>query len=419
MRLVVIGGVAAGLSAASRARRVSRELEIVVLEKGETISYAACGLPYYVEGRVGSLDELRVYSPEYFSSERRIEVRTQAEVVRISHPRRELVLAGGERVSYDKLVIATGARPEVSAIQGRDQPHVFTLHTIGDARRLREYLRTNRPRRAVVVGAGYIGLEAVEALRANGLSVALLAADSTLLGRADATVAKAVTGQLKRFRVDYRPNTPVRKIEADGVGDVACEVVVLAPGLKPNVELVTDAGIEIGRTGAIRVSETMETNLTGVFAAGDCAEAMHLVTGRPSYVPLGTTANRMGRVAGACAAGARERFRGITGTSIVRVLGLGIGMTGLSSAEARAEGFDPIAASVDARDKPRYYQGRPTSVELVAERRTGRLLGGSVVGEEGVAGRVNVIATALGSQMRVDEFEQLDLAYAPPFAPVW
>jgi NADPH-dependent 2,4-dienoyl-CoA reductase/sulfur reductase-like enzyme len=193
----------------------------------------------------------------------------------------------------------------------------------------------------------------------------------------------------------------------------------VAAGLKPNVELAEQAGVELGRTGAIRVSERMETNLAGVFAAGDCAETLHLVTGKPVWIPLGTTANKMGRVAGANAAGVRERFAGVAGTSIVRVCGLGIGSTGLSLAQARAEGFDAVSAAITALDHPRYFGGRPTAVELVADRRTGRLLGGLVLGEEGVAGRVNVLAAGLHKAMTVDEFGQLDLAYAPPFAPVW
>jgi NADPH-dependent 2,4-dienoyl-CoA reductase/sulfur reductase-like enzyme len=183
--------------------------------------------------------------------------------------------------------------------------------------------------------------------------------------------------------------------------------------------MAAEAGIELGRTGAIRVGERMETNLPGVFAAGDCAEALHLVTGRPAWLPLGTTANKMGRVAGANAAGVRERFPGVAGTAIVRVCGLGIAMTGLSEREARQEGFDPASARIGARERPGYFGGRKTTVELVADRRTRRILGGLVVGEDGVAGRINVVASAVTSGMRIGDFEQLDLAYAPPFAPVW
>ena len=196
-------------------------------------------------------------------------------------------------------------------------------------------------------------------------------------------------------------------------------MVVLAAGFRPNVEIAASAGIELGASGAIRTDDRMETNLRGVFAAGDCAEVTHLVTGRPTWIPLGTTANKAGRVAGACAAGARERFPGIVGTSIVSIFGMGFATTGFSVAQARAEGFSPVVARIEANSRPRYYQGVKTMVELVADRTTRRLVGGSVIGEDGAAGRINVIAAALHARMRVDEFEQLDLAYSPPFTPVW
>jgi NADPH-dependent 2,4-dienoyl-CoA reductase/sulfur reductase-like enzyme len=219
--------------------------------------------------------------------------------------------------------------------------------------------------------------------------------------------------------VELRTEMEVRAIEPDRVADVPCDMVVVAAGFKPNVELARDAGVELGRTGAIRASDRMETNLRGVYAAGDCAEVNHLVTGRPTWIPLGTTANKTGRVAGANAAGARERFPGIVGTSIVAVFGTGFATSGLTASQARAEGFSPLAVQIEAKSKPGYFHGSKTSVELVADRATRKLLGGSVVGEDGAAGRVNVIATALEAGMRVDQFEQLDLAYSPPFSPVW
>ncbi len=419
MRLVVIGGGDTGLSAAARARRLDASLEIVVLEKTDTISYAACGLPYYLEGRVAALEDLVVYAPAVFERERNIQVRTRTAAVAIRHARRQVILDQGERLPYDRLVLATGARPDPAGIAGLAQPHVFSLHTLDDARRLKQFLSARRPRRAAVIGAGYIGLEAVEALRTNGLAVTLFDAGGNLAGRNDALLIETLGEHLKRFGVDFRPHHPVRTIEPDRVAGVGCDLVVVAAGLKPNVELAQEAGVELGRTGAIRVSERMETNLAGVFAAGDCAETIHVVTGKPVWMPLGTTANKMGRVAGANAAGRRERFAGVAGTSIVRVCGLAIGSTGLSLAQARAQGFDAVSASISALDHPRYFGGRPTGVELVAERRSGRLLGGLVLGEEGVAGRVNVLAAALHQAMTVEEFGQLDLAYAPPFAPVW
>ena len=409
MRLLVIGGVAAGLSAASRARRIDPGLEIVVLEKGPDISYGACGLPYYLEGRVRRAADLTVYTPEYFRKERNIQVRTGARVVSISHPRREVNL-GPERVHYDRLVIATGARPRSLALAGA--AHAFTLHTLEDAERLKVYLRDRKPQRAVVIGAGYIGLETADALRRNGLAVTVVERGADVLGRADAELTKAVGERLERFRVPLQLNTPMPDL-------TRYDLAILATGIEPNTELAAEAGVEIGQTGAIRVDEHMETNLPGVYAAGDCAEALHLVTGRPAYIPLGTTANKMGRVAGANAAGRRERFGGVVGTAILNIFGLGVAFSGLSVEQARREGFSPVSARITARSRAGYFGGKPLTVELVADAATCRLLGGSIWGEDGAEGRINVVATALHNRMRVEDVAQLDLAYAPPFATVW
>ncbi len=419
MALVVIGGVAAGMSAAARARRIDPKLEIVVLEKGPVISYGACGLPYLVEGRVREARELIAYTPEKFSKDRNVDVRTGTRVIAISHPRRELVLDSGARLGYEKLILATGARGGKARIAGADLPHVFSLHTLEDGERMRRFVRERKPKHAVVIGAGYIGVEVADALRRNGLKVTILERSEYALLREDAAFTKEVRAQLEKHGVELRTGIAVSAIEAAQVAGVPCDMVVVSAGFQPNVELAAEAGIQLGRTGAIRTDERMETNLRGVFAAGDCAECTHLVTGRPTWIPLGTTANKMGRVAGACAAGARERFPGIVGTSIVGIFGMGFATTGLSVAEARAEGFTPVAARIEALSRPRYYQGARTVVELIADRATGRLIGGSVTGEDGAAGRINTIAAALTARMKIDEFEQLDLAYSPPFSPVW
>jgi NADPH-dependent 2,4-dienoyl-CoA reductase/sulfur reductase-like enzyme len=285
------------------------------------------------------------------------------------------------------------------------------LHTDTDAEALMADLKSRRPRTAAVVGAGYIGLEMVEALRAMGLQVALYSAGSHMLRRHDEVVTKAVVDRLERSRVEMHWNTRVQ--DASELGQ---DLIVWATGLQPNVELLADAGADLGRTGALRVSERMETSITGVYAAGDCCEATHLVTGRPAWVPLGTTANKMGRVAGANAAGRLERFPGIVGTSIVRVCGLAVGVTGLCAEGAKREGFQPVQTVIEARERPRYFRGRNVKVELVADRGSRRLLGAAVIGDEGVVGRINTLATALTARMKAEDLEHLDLAYAPPYA---
>jgi NADPH-dependent 2,4-dienoyl-CoA reductase/sulfur reductase-like enzyme len=414
MALVVIGGNAAGLSAAARARRIDPRLPIVVLEKGPVISYGACGLPYLVEGRVHLPEQLIVYTPEYFRKERNIDVRTGARVVAIAHPRREIQLETGERVRYDHLVLSTGARCDTLCASGVTEPRVFTLHTLDDAERMRRFIREKRPATAAIIGAGYIGVEAADALRRHGLRVTVYERSSHALLRDDQPFTDAVRKQLEEHGVELHLGAAIKSVD-----DLAADMVVIAAGFKPNVELAADTGIELGRSGAIRTDERMETTVRGIYAAGDCAEVRHIVTGRPTYIPLGTTANKTGRVAGANAAGARERFAGVVGTSIVGIFGMGFATTGLSAQQARAEGFSPISARIEANARPRYFGGGKTVVELIADRATRRLIGGSVIGEDETSGRINVIASAIHAGMRVEEFESLDLAYSPPFATVW
>ncbi len=412
MRVVIIGGNAAGMSAAARARRVDPSVDITVLEKSARVSWGACGLPYYIEGQAPSLDSLVVHTPEYFRKERKIDVRTGAAAVAIQHSRRQVMLASGERTGYDRLVIATGGRPDVAGVRGAE--NAFTLSTMDDAERLRACLHERRPRSAAIVGGGYLGLALAGTLRSHGAEVIVFEARREVLGRDDAALTEAVRAHLERCRVELRLGTRVSDAAATG-----CDIAVLATGFKPNVELALEAGIETGRTGAIRVSDRMETNVAGVYAAGDCAESTHIVTNRPVYTPLGTVANKMGRIAGANAAGRRERFPGVAGTTIVRVCGMGVAVTGLSETQARREGFDPVAAHASARGRAEYFLGGETTVQLVADRRAGQILGGWVVGEHDVAGRINVIAAALTSRMKLEDFEQLDLAYTPPYGAVW
>ncbi|MBA3973772.1 MAG: NADH oxidase [Candidatus Solibacter sp.] len=409
MRLVVVGGVAAGMSAASMARRADAGLEIVVLEKGERISYAACGLPYLIEGQVKSVDGLVVHGPEFFERKRDIRVKTGAEVVAVRHASREVVLKSGERMRYDKLIWAAGARPAVRHGGGK----VFSLHTDTDGERLQQALERKEPRTAAVVGGGYIGLEMATALRARGLKVELFNARTDLLNREDAWLTALLKEKLEQCGVAVHLNTAV-----DDASSLPFDLVLVATGLKANVEALAEAGAEVGRSGALKVTDRQETSLGGVWAAGDCCEARHVVTGNDVWIPLGTTANKTGRAAGANAAGRRERFEGIAGTSIVRAAGLSIAVTGLSAAQARREGLRPVSAEITAKNRPDYFMPRRLWIQLVADSMTGRLLGGAVVGEEDASGRINVLASALHGRMKVSALEQLDLAYAPPYANV-
>ncbi len=414
MRLVVIGGVAAGMSAAARARRCDPSLEITVIERGPRVSWGACGLPYFIEGRVPSAGDLVQYTPEYFRDQRGIDVRTGVAVSALEHSRRQVALANGERIRYDRLVVATGARPDTSGIEGCREPNVFTLASMEDACRLKSFLVERKPARAAIIGAGYLGLELAEVIRGFCQKLSIYEARPDVFGRRDAALTEAIRKHLERFGIELILGERIRSAD-----QANADVVIIATGFRPNVELAAAAGVELGRTGALRVDDRLETNVSGIFAAGDCAETVHLVSGRPVYIPLGTTANKMGRVAGANAAGRRERFPGVAGTVIARVCGAGVAVTGLSAEHARACGFDPISARIEAMEKPVYFFGTPTAVELAADRRSGRIIGGSVIGETAAAGRINVIAAAVSSRMHVDDFEHLDLAYAPPFAPVW
>ncbi len=413
MRLLVIGGIAAGMSAAARARRLDPQAEIIVCEKGPQAAYGACGLPYLAEGRVHDASQLVAYTAAQFRAERRIDVRENTEAVELRHPQRRVRLASGEEISYDKLIVATGSQPTGPLTAALGDARVFSLRDWAGGLRLRAHLDTASPGRAMVVGASYLGLEGAELLRARGWRVELAHSGPHFLRRPDEWLTSRLQRHLARCGVLVRPNTPVNVVPD------SFDLVLIAAGIRPNVALAASAGVRTGATGAIAVSERMETSVDGIFAAGDCAETHHLVTGRPTWLPLGTTANKMGRVAGAAATGARERFHGVVGTAIVRVCGLAVAVTGLAAAQARREGFQPVEACIEARDRPGYFRGRPCAVQLIADKGSGRLIGGVVLGEHGVEGRINTIAAALTQHMTVDEFAQLDLAYAPPFSTAW
>lgn len=435
-RLIVIGANAAGLSAASQARRRNPRLEIWVLERGSDISYSACGIPFFISGAVVQPDELRVYTPEFFQTQRNIKVITHRDAVEVNTSRHQVTVAGpggkSETLGYDHLVLATGAEPASPAIPGVALEGVFHVNDLASAVRLKQFISSGQARAAAVIGGSYIGLEMADALTTAGLRVMLMERSPHLFEAVDGELAGRISQELTAHQVQVLTgvavaallggsNGRVRQIvwEGQGGGSAAVDCVVLATGVRPRVGLAEQAGIRLGSTGALQVNEYMETSAAGVLAAGDCVECLDLVSDRPTYVPLGTTANKQGRVAGENATGGRARFQGIVGTAATRVFDLELARTGLSEAQARAAGFKPRAALARAHSRARYLGGREMMVKLIADPASGRLLGAQMAGAEGVAKRLDVFATALQARMTVEQVAQLDLSYAPPFAPVW
>lgn len=428
---VIIGGDAAGMSAASKARRDDPDREIVAFEKGEWVSYAACGMPYFVKGEVARLEDLVSVTPAEFRTERDVEVHTGAEVVSINPDERTVTVeqnGGRFDQAYGDLLVATGASPIEPPVSGLDLEGVFTFHRMDDAATLDDHLDRPDADRGAIVGGGYVGVEMAEALSERGLAVDMFEMQDRLLQPFGASAARWVEQQLREQGVTLHLETAVEGVlgddyvEAVDLGDehVAADIVVVGVGVHPNVALAEAAGIAIGDTGAIATDRFGRTNLPDVYAAGDCAEATHVVTDGPVWVPLALTANRSGRAIGQTVSGNPTPTGAIAGTAIVKAFDLGVARTGITD-EGRAHeaGFTPVGIEITARTRAGYYPGsNQLSVELVADRDTGRLLGASLVGEEG-AKRIDTVATALHAGSSVDELERLDLAYAPPFSPVW
>jgi NADPH-dependent 2,4-dienoyl-CoA reductase/sulfur reductase-like enzyme len=429
-RLVVIGGDGAGMAAAMQARRRQPYLEIVALEKGPWTSYSACGIPYLVGGEVGSLEQLVARTPQAFRDNHRIDVRLHHEALGIDHARRQIEVRDHLhqrtiQLGYDKLHLATGARPTRPDHPGIDSDHVRGVQTLDDAKVLLDQARTGRCESVAVVGGGYIGLEMAEAFVRWGASVTLLEGGDQLMRTLDADMAARLLAPMEAMGIDIRLGTPVAGFEPGAVlledgSSCPADLVVLGLGGTPSSELARDAGVATGVRGAVSVDRRQRTNLDGVYAAGDCCESWHLVSGRSVHVALGTVANKQGRVAGINLGGGYATFPGVVGTAITKVCSLEVGRTGLTEVEAAAAAIDAVAATIDATTRAAYLpDAEPMAVKLVAERGTGRLLGGQIVGGTGSAKRIDTVATALHARMRVDEVIDLDLAYAPPFSSVW
>ena len=451
---VVVGGDAAGMSAASKAKRDDPDLDVVVFEQGQWVSYGACGLPYYIKGEIQSLEDLVSVTPEEFREERDIDLRTGHEVVDIDPDERVVTArsAGGEVVQeYDDLLIAVGAEAVTPPLDGLDREGVYTLESMTDGKELREYVARARsdgdlqqPDRGPacqyletcngpigIVGGGYIGVEMAEALAANDFEVHLFQRGARLLKTFSEATSETIAEHLAEQNVAVYLNAEVEALDGDKAVEtvvtddthVPVEMVLLGTGVQPRTDLAEDAGIELGETGAIATDSYRETNLPNVYAAGDCAEAKHVVTGEPVYVPLALTANRHGRAVGQTVAGDPAEGGGVAGTAAVKAFNVEAARTGIVNHEEVSEaGFDPVTETIDAKSRAGYYpEGGTVQVTLTADRRSGRVLGGSLVSEyeEGAVYRSHALVAAVTEGATVEELSNYDLAYAPPFNTTW
>ena len=431
-RIVIVGGVAGGAGAATRARRMNEAAEIIIFEKGEHISLATCGLPYYIGGQIANRGKLLVSTPAEFANRYRIDVHTGHEVTRIDRQARQvevLDVRTGRRslVDYDRLILAPGAAPIVPDWEGIDSENLFTLRDLADTDRIKAYVDRHSPARAVVIGGGYIGIEMSEVLTGRGVAVTLVEAQPQVMPLMDSEMAARIETVLRASGVDVRTGQGVRNLVvrdalvravrlADGQ-EVAADMVMVAVGVRPNVELARQAGLKIGPSGGIAVDGQMQTSDPNIFAVGDAAEVTHLVAGGPMLVPLAGPANRNGRLAGQRAAtGDAPLATPVAGTAIVGFFGQAAAITGLSVHAVRRAGMECAAVYAIGGHHAGYYPGAEQLVlKLVFDPKSRRVLGAQAVGGAGVDKRIDVIATALRFQATIDDLAGLDLAYAPQF----
>jgi NADPH-dependent 2,4-dienoyl-CoA reductase/sulfur reductase-like enzyme len=431
--IVAIGAVAAGTSAASQAKRRSGERDVIMIEKGPHVSYGGCGLPYNILDPRRDIEDLVVISAAEFRSKRGIDTRVRSEALAIDPEKhavrvRDHVERREYTIEYDRLIVATGAAAAAPDLPGMDLDGVFRLRTLEDGAALKKHLVEKKPRRAAVIGMGTIALEMAEVFKAYGCEVTGMDVMPHVPAGYEPEICARVRAELEAQSVETLAGVSIQRLRGDGRvtavetdrGDVPADVVLVAAGVVPATGIAARAGIALGVKGAIRVNALLETSVPEIYAAGDCAEHWHVVLEKPAYVPLGTTANKQGRIAGANAVGRGREFRGIAGTAVFRVLGLEVARTGLGLVEAAAAGFDARKTVITHRSRAHAYPGSGTIiVVMIHEKSTGRLLGGQMAGEEGVSKRIDILAACLHHRSTIAQVAELDLAYAPPFSPVW
>ena len=426
MRILIIGAVAAGTSAGAKARRNDDLAEIVIYEKDKDISYSGCGLPYYIGGKIEDIGELTPRNSIFFKKKYNIDVFTEHEVLKIDLEAKALTVKNMNTKEvfidkYDKLIVSTGAAPFKPNVEGIASEHVFFLRNVQNARDIRSFIEERKPKHAVIAGTGFIGFEMLENLIAQGIDVTIVEKQSKITPNLDEDMAAYLENALIKKNISIIKSSAIVTIQKDKViledgREIESNMVIMATGVKPNVALAKEAGIEIGVTGAIKVNSKMQTNIQDVYACGDCIETFSTITGKHIYRPLGSTANKTGRIAGDALTGGTLEYRGNLSTAIFKLFDLTIASTGLSETDAIAEGYEVVTCHNIKHDKPEYFHGKEMIIKAIADKVTEKLVGVQIVGYEGVDKRIDVFATLITYGAKVDDLFHLDLAYAPPFS---
>jgi len=431
-KIVVVGGVAGGAGAATKARRVDETAEIIMFERSGYVSFANCGLPYHIGGQIPERDNLFLVSPSRFKKWYNIDARINNEVIKIDRANRKVQVKNhitGETFweTYDKLIISTGGSSVKPPVPGIDLENIYNLWTVVDMDNILQALASSAAKKVTVIGAGFVGLEMVEAFVDRGLEVTLIEKDKQILPAIDHEMTKKLVSKLEEKNVkiilgqgvanfEGKDGKVVKAVLENGIS-VETDLVVVSVGVKPNLQLLEDADIKTGITGGVVVNDYMQTNDPHIYAAGDIVESTHLVTGKKVRVPLAGAANKQGRIAGANAAGGKLKFKGVLGTFIVKIFDMAAAKTGLSEKELANENIDYFISYSATKSHSGYYPGAEWMViKLLVEKSTGRLLGAQIVGAKGVDKRIDILATAIYANLTVEDLENLDLAYAPPFS---
>lgn len=427
MRILVIGAVAAGTSAAAKARRNDENAEIIIYEKDQNISYSGCGLPYYIGDEIEDIDELTPRDPAFFKNKYNIDIFIGHEVVRIDPLQKQVevknLLTNVTFIDqYDKLIIATGAAPLIpNDVKGIQHEHVFTLRNVQSANKIKQYIIDKKPKSAVIIGTGFIGFEMLESLMEHDITVSMIEKNNHIVPSLDIDVSHYLESMLTAYNVSIHKGVTVTSIDNNSVylsnlDIVEADMVIVAMGVKPNVTLAESAGVTLGITGAIQVNSHMQTNIPDIYACGDCIETYNMITKKPCYKPLGSTANKTGRIAGDRVTGGDLTYRGNLGTGIFKLFDLTVAFTGYSEQEAIKDGYEIVTCHSIKPDKPKYYHGKEMLIKAIADKQSKRLLGVQIIGHQGVDKRIDVFVTLITYGATVDDLFHLDLAYAPPFS---